>query len=196
MKNILKKQLKWILTITILAFVLTIIISTITDISIGNANIIIVVLVVLIIVFLGIIFDTVGIAVAAGKKESFHAMNAQKVKHAKYSLFLLDNASKTCSILNDVIGDISGIISGTGVMVIVLKILEYDISFLNKTIISVLVSAVLASLTIGGKAIGKEIAMLKSKEIVNISGKVLYFINEKMKIRFIKFKNKSKRQGK
>jgi hypothetical protein len=43
-----------------------------------------------------------------------------------------------------------------------------------------------AGLTVGGKAIGKELGLNYSKEIVFLAGRVMCFVNEKTIFRFIK----------
>ena len=186
MKKIKVQLNSWIYTITLATFLVTIIISYITDALMGNADLIIAIFVVLMIVLIGVVFDTVGTAVAAGSAKPFHSMSAAKIKSAKYSIFLLNNASKVSNFLNDVIGDIAGIVSGAASAVIVTKIMMLNGSFVNHTIISILLSAVVASLTVGGKAVGKEIAMTYSKEIVNFAGKVIFILNEKTIFKFIK----------
>ncbi len=179
-KNKIKfKMNSWIYTVTVLTFFITIVVSFITSALMGNTGLIIAIFVVLLIILIGIFFDTVGIAVTAGKKEPFHSMAACKVPSAKYSLMLLNNASQVSNFLNDVIGDISGIISGAASAVIVTKILVLEISFLNKSLTTVLLSSLVACLTVGGKAIGKEIALTHDKDIITYAGKVMYFINEK-----------------
>lgn len=186
MKKIKVQLNSWIYVISITTFLVTIIISYITEILMGNTGLIVAIFVVLTIVLIGVLFDTVGTAVAAGSSEPFHAMAASKVKSAKYSLLLLRNASKVSNFLNDVIGDIAGIVSGAATAVIVLKIMETDVSFLNQTLTNILLSAMVACLTVGGKAIGKEIALGYTKEIVNFAGKVMCFFNEKTPFKFIK----------
>ena len=69
--------------------------------------------VVLIIVLIGIFFDILGIASTAADENPFHAMAAKKVYGAKLFYQIVRNADRFASFCNDVIGDISGIISGT-----------------------------------------------------------------------------------
>lgn len=186
MKKVKIQMNSWIYTITLLTFLITLAISYITDVLMGNTELLVAIFVVLIIILIGIVFDTIGIAVAAGTPEAFHSMAANKIQSAKYSLLLLKNASKVSNFLNDVIGDIAGIISGAASAVIVTKILALDIGFFTQTITSILLSAMVACLTVGGKAIGKEVAMNYTKEIVNIAGKVMCYFNEKTIFKFIK----------
>lgn len=186
MKKIKVQMNSWIYTITLVTFLVTIVISYITDVLMGNTDLIIAIFVVFMIILIGVVFDTIGTAVAAGNTKPFHSMAAANIRSAKYSILLLNNASKVSNFLNDVIGDIAGIVSGAASAVIVLKIMMLNGNLLNKTIISILLSAVVACLTVGGKAIGKEIAMTYSKEIVNFAGKVIFVVNEKTIFKFIK----------
>lgn len=186
MKKVKIQMNPWIYKITLATFFITIVISYITDILMSYTGLLIAILVVMIIILIGVFFDTVGIAVAAGKQEPFHAMAASKIKSAKYSLLLLNHASKVSNFLNDVIGDIAGIISGAASATIVIKIMSLDIGLVNSTVISILISSMVACLTVGGKALGKEIAINYSKEIVNLAGKIMCFVNEKTIFKFIK----------
>lgn len=187
MKKIKIKVEKWIYTITLATFLITLVVSTVTDTLMSQAGLLVATLVVLIIIFTGIVFDTIGTAVAAGNPKPFHGMAAAKVPSAKYSLMLLNNASRVSNFFNDVIGDIAGVISGAGSAVIVIKIMALDMPFLSKTYLSVLLSCVVASLTVGGKALGKDVAINYSKEIVHFTGRVIcFFLTRTPLRRFIK----------
>ena len=72
------------------------------------------------------------------------------------------NADKVSSFCNDVIGDICGIISGSVGVTISLALSQY----MNIFAASLLVTAIIAALTIGGKAIFKSIAINQSNEIL------------------------------
>jgi CBS domain containing-hemolysin-like protein len=48
----------------------------------------------------------------------------------------------------------------------------------NGALLTVLMSSTIAGLTVGGKALGKEIAINKSKEIILISAKVVRFFDK------------------
>jgi len=186
MKKIKVKLNSWIYLITVVTFLVTIIISYIAELLMGNTDLIVAIFVVLTIILIGVIFDTVGVAVAAGSPEPFHAMAASRIKSAKYSLMLLKNASKVSNFLNDVIGDIAGIVSGAASAVIVIKIMSLNGNFLNQALISILLSASVACLTVGGKAIGKEIALTYTKEIVDFSGRVMCFFAESRPAKIIR----------
>ena len=98
-------------------------------------------------------------------------MSARRVRGGKIGVKLIKNASKVSSICCDVVGDICGIISGSAGVTIVALIIK--ITNINELLISLLVTALISSLTIGGKAIGKNVAINKSTEVVTIVAKIL-----------------------
>ena len=91
-------------------------------------------------------------------------MNSRRVKGADVAVLFKKNADKVSSFCNDVVGDICGIVSGSTGSIIALNIaskLEID-----KFIVTLLITALIASLTIGGKALGKSFAINKSNVIL------------------------------
>ena len=88
------------------------------------------------------------------------------------------NADKVSSFCNDVIGDICGIISGSaGVIIATFLANTFEI---NIFIVTLLVTAIIAALTIGGKALGKSIAINKSNYILyEFSKLVSHFYKKK-----------------
>ncbi len=141
------------------------------------------------IIFIGILFDLIGIAVASAREKPFHAMAAKKVKGAKIAIRLIKNAGPVANFCNDVIGDICGIVSGAAGAIIIIQLSKTQ--NINVPLFSILLSAFVASITVGGKAIAKEIALAKSKEIVYQVAKILYSINEKIEIGFL-FRSRKK----
>lgn len=164
-------EFKWVGIITALAFMISLIFSAISQAIIPNVQVVVSIIVVLAIVFVGIIFDMVGVAVTVADIKVFNAMAAKKVKGSKVALKLIKNAPKVSSICNDVIGDICGIISGSGgaaiAAIIVIKLGTESI------LPALLISALIAALTIGGKALGKGVAVAKANFIIDKFSKVL-----------------------
>lgn len=173
-KNGIKKELKrnkkelidynWILKIIITSFIIAIIFSLLSESIIPKVNILIGILILIIFILIGIIFDMVGVAVQAADVVPFNSMNSRKVKGANIAVKFKKNADKTSSFCNDVVGDICGIISGSASSIIASSLaLKLNLNiFITMLIITGLVSA----LTIGGKAIGKSIAINKSNYIL------------------------------
>ena len=167
----MKTDFKWITTITLSAFVLTVLFSIGSQLILNDVHIVIGIIVILLFILIGVIFDIIGVAVQTSDHEPFHAMAAKKVKGAKSAKKMLKNAPKVSTFCNDVIGDVCNIISGSAGIVVATKIAL--INNLNLYIVNLIVTSLIASLTIGGKAVGKEIAIKNSEKIVTHVTKVL-----------------------
>lgn len=167
-----KSNYKWVAQLAIMAFAISFVFSFISEIALKKANLLISVIVVLLFIFLGIIFDMVGIAVTTADEAPFHSMSSRnKIKAAKVAVSLKKNADKVSSFCNDVIGDICGIISGSAGVVIATNVSELmHIEFLYATLIT---TAIIAALTIGGKGYEKTFAIEKSNDILYAFAKIL-----------------------
>ena len=168
-----KIRRRWVIFITIFAFLLSVFMSTFSDILLRKSNTAVAFIVLIAIIFIGILFDIIGVAVTVTDEKPFHSMAASKVKGAKSSLMLIRNASRVSNVCNDVIGDICGIISGSSAAFIVTQVDFSDVGFMSAAVFSVILSGIVASLTIGGKAFGKEIAINNSEEIISMIGRIL-----------------------
>ena len=162
---------KWIIFIIFISFIISFLMSFISQEAIPNIPIIIGIILTLIFIFLGIIFDIIGVSVTSSDEKVFHSMNSRKVRGANIAVLFKKNAEKVSSFTCDVIGDICGIVSGACGTNISLAIAHnYNYSLL---ITSMVVGAVIASLTIGGKAIGKGIAINKSNIILYNAARIV-----------------------
>lgn len=167
----MKTYYKWIFTVFLLSFFLAMFFTFIAETVISNVSLIIGVIITLIIVFLGIICDMVGVAISTVKVEPFNSMASKKIREAKTALTLIKNKDKVSSIFCDVIGDVCGVITGsTGAAIIVGISL---ISSINTLLISLIIMGLLSTLTITGKAIGKNIAMRNSTKIIRKVAKIV-----------------------
>lgn len=180
------KNTKWIVQTAILTFILAITISFISEMIMRNVNIMIAFLVLIFIIFVGIFFDTIGIAVTAADMSPFNAMASRKVVHASYAVKLVKNASQVSNFCNDVIGDIAGIISGAAISIIIILILGDQASETNTLYSSILFSGLVASMTVGGKALGKEIAINNWKTIINGVAKFLHLLDHRFHMKILK----------
>lgn len=177
-KDKAKPDFKWILTIMVLSFVISLVFSFASEMTLPNVPVIVGIIIVILFIFLGIVFDMIGVAVTSADEKPFHSMNARKVPGADVAVKFKKNADKVSSFCNDVIGDICGIVSGSAGAMIALSIA--DALDTNKFIISLVVTATVASLTISGKAIGKSYAINKSNLILyKFSKSVSYFYKPK-----------------
>ena len=167
------KQIKWVVTIFLVTILISGTISFFSDILMENSSMAVAFLILLAIIFIGIVFDIIGMAVATADEKPFHAMAARKVPGARAAISLLRNAERVSSICNDVVGDICGVVSGSASATIAAQILKnFDFSW--PQVVTLLMSALCAGLTVGGKAIGKSIAVNSCTQIVHTVGKIIY----------------------
>lgn len=155
---------KWVIKIVVIAFCMSFTLSFISQSAIPNLSVFWGIFITLLFVFIGVVFDVIGVSVTSADEKVFHSMNARKVKGANIAVKFKKNADKVSSFCNDVIGDICGIISGAAATTIATSIstsLNMDLFFVTLT-----VAGIVASLTIGGKAMGKSFAINKSDIIL------------------------------
>ncbi len=169
------KTIRWVVTIFLVTIFISGAISLLSDLVMEASGMVVAFIILLAIVLVGILFDIIGVAVASADEKPFHSMAARKVPGAIESIRLLRNAEKVSSICNDVVGDICGVVSGSASATIAAQILV-NFEFSMPQVVSLVMSALVAGLTVGGKAIGKTFAMNASTFIVHSVGKFVYFL--------------------
>ena len=165
------KKTKWLITVLLLSFILSIVMSITSEGLIPKVNVFIGILIILLFIFIAVIFDMIGVAITAQEETPFHSMASKKIKGSTHSVKLLKNSDKIASICNDVVGDVCGVVSGSAGVLVASTISDYF--GINKSLVVLVTTAIIASLTITGKAYGKSIAIKNSKEITEQVGKVL-----------------------
>ena len=180
--NFIKKSnLKWVAAITVWTFLMSIIFAFVSDLVMPKAHIAVALAFLFAFVAAGILFDIVGLAIATASEQPFHSMAARKIKGAKRAVILIRNAEKASSFCNDVIGDIAGIISGSTTAAVVIRF-----SFLyglDSVMLSLIITGFVASLTIGGKALGKAFAISHANRITYLVALSWYFFSRVFKKR-------------
>lgn len=168
-----QKTIRWVVTIFLVTIVVSGTISLLSDLIMSGSSMPVAFLILLAIILVGIIFDIIGMAVASADEKPFHSMASRKVPGAQEAIRLLRNAERVSSICNDVVGDICGVVSGSASATIAAQILaNFDFSW--PQVVSLVMSALAAGLTVGGKAIGKGFAVSSSTAIVHGVGRLLY----------------------
>ena len=173
MKREKRKNIQWVVTIFITTILISGTISLVSDEVMAGSSIAVAFCILLAIIFLGILFDIIGMAVATADEKPFHSMASRKVPGAQESIRLLRNAERVSSICNDVVGDICGVVSGSASATIAALILtNVEVGWPKG--VSLVMSALVAGLTVGGKAIGKTIAVKSCTQIVHLVGRVIH----------------------
>src|SRR5690625_5543 len=188
MNEKIKSSIKFSISIAFIIFVLAAIFSSFFSSLLSQVLWIFRLILVLIIVLIGIIFAMLGIASTAAQEAPLNAMAAEKVKGAREAVVIYKNADKFSSFCNDVIGDISGIISGAALTVVIIEIsniFQGGNSASFQLILSVVLTSLIAALTVGGKAVGKYFAITSSTKIILVAGKIIYFFEKHLKIKLL-----------
>lgn len=174
------KTIRWVVTIFLVTIFVSAAIMLISDEIMSKAGLAVSFIILLLIVLIGIVFDIIGVAVTSADEAPFHSMAARKVAGAQEAIRLLRNAERVSSICNDVVGDICGVISGTAAATIAAQLLaRFDFSW--PQMVGLLMSALVSSLTVGGKAIGKTFAVNSSTTIVHFAGKAIAILRGRRK---------------
>jgi CBS domain containing-hemolysin-like protein len=92
------------------------------------------------------------------------------------------HADGVSTVCNDLIGDVVGTLSGALGVAILLQ-LRGSAPKLSEALANTLMVALIAAITVGGKALGKNVAISKSTTILLVAGKILYSM-EKIGARF------------
>jgi len=174
-----KVNFRWLIKIVLISIAGSMLFTLASTEILGRAGYVISFLVLAVFVVLGIIFDIIGIAVTAAAEAPFHSMAAHRQKGAAESLRLIKNADKVSSFCNDVVGDVTGIVSGATAGLIAIRLME-GMSAEN-LLIPLLISGAVTGLSVGGKAIGKNSAINNSTVIVLQVGKLINFLRIKSK---------------
>ena len=174
-ENKKKDGRKWVATIVPLTFIISALLQMIQSGLMSRVNLIMAFIILSIFIAIGVVFDIIGVAVTSANETPFHSLSSQKVRGAKEAVRLIRNADKVGSFCNDVIGDIVGIVSGSATTAIVVMLMAMG-GFSSQFILGIVMTAIVAALTIGGKAMGKRVAIEKANDIVFTVGKIVSFI--------------------
>lgn len=166
-----RRRARWVVIISLWTFILAIFLGFIAHYLLNEIQSLAVsFLILLVVVLIGIFFDLIGTAAAAADVAPLNAKAARKATGAKRSVYLVQHAEQVANFCNDVAGDISDIISGTLAAIIVFKIVINIPSDQAEFYLGILLTALVAALTVGGKAWGKSIAINHATEVMLFAG--------------------------
>lgn len=172
-RNRSASKARWLITIFLLALTISAVFSFLSQELLSEASLSGAFLILLTIIAIGIFFDLLGVAVTAADEKPFHSMASRQAPGGSEGIWLLRNAGKVSSICNDVVGDICGIISGTAAAVVAIETWNSTKS-LSQQMVQLLLSALVAALTILGKAFCKQIALDNSTAIVQNAARLIW----------------------
>ena len=160
-----KKRNLWPLKALAITLVLAAAVNAASTLVLGNASWWLATILTIVILLLGVIFDLIGTASTACDIQPFLAMASRKVKGAKLAVKFSQKSDIVSSVCCDIVGDVCGIVSGITAAAIVLNIANFENTVVN-FLMSVLVYAVISTLTITLKAVGKGIAVKQANKII------------------------------
>ena len=162
---------RWVLTVVLLSFVLSVAMSLVTSVFVESAGLFMALMALLVLVMIGIVTDAIGTAVTSASDQPFISMASKRITGARQALYLIRRAERVSSLLCDVVGDIVGIVAGSAGSVIAVYLAQ---AFgLRAVLASLLTTAFTSAFMIGGKAYGKGIAIRHSERIVLFVGRLM-----------------------
>ncbi|HAE88906.1 MAG TPA: hypothetical protein DCG79_03440 [Clostridiales bacterium] len=174
-----QKRNLWPLKVTIITLALSAFFSFFTEIVSSKSNLVVALLICILLVLISIIFDGIGVAATNCDIKPLTAMASKRIPGSRIAIKLVQNSEKVSSICCDVIGDICGVVSGACSAAIVLRIVAYANAVAWQLWISIIASALIAAITVGGKAFAKTVAIRNSKDMVMFTARFLsIFIKE------------------
>lgn len=129
----------------------------------------------LLVILIGIIFDMIGFAAAAAELSPLNARAANRVMGARQAVRLIKNADQVAVICSDVMGDISSTLAGSLGAVIVFRLLA-NRPGIESGLLTTVMTGFVAAFSVGGKALGKGIALREATEIMFRLGQLLAWI--------------------
>lgn len=168
--NKLSKNSNWALKITIITFLLALTFSYISEISTNLDRLFLPILILFTMIFISIVFDGIAVAVTSCDLNRLYYYKKDNIKVYRIAIMLVKNSEKVNNICADVVGDMCGILSGAAGASIVLM------SGYDSTILSMVISSLIVSMTVGGKAFLKGIAVKNAEEFVIETAKFLSLV--------------------
>jgi CBS domain containing-hemolysin-like protein len=192
-----KQTIRWTVFISIVTFFLACAFSVVSTNILDGATIIVGVVVVLAIILVGIVFDMMGLASASASEEPFHAMASERVRGSRQAIAIVRHADRFSNFCNDVIGDICGIIGGAASTMVIVQLLDRTMQDASPlaTATTVAFSGIVSALMVGGKAIGKSLAISHAVPIVLWMGKFFYVLERRLGIRIWHRKRSTGKRG-
>ena len=178
-KNQKKESLfnwKWTARIFLLTFSISIGLSLFSESVSEELPVWVAFIILCVFVFIGILFDIIGTAVMSADPKSLNSMCTRQVKGAKKALKWVQSADTVANFCNDVMGDISSVLSGSVGSVIAIGLA--DTFNFSKLISAVVVTALTSAITVAGKSFGKNFAMKKANDIIFFFARLLSVFGE------------------
>lgn len=171
---------RWLWQITLFSLALSSFFGVISELMLSHTHLALALILIFILMCFSVIFDIIGMAVTAANMKVLLENKSRDVKGANIAIWLVKNAEKVSCICTDVVGDICSILSGAAGAAISIIIIT-NVPSLSNFFVSIGVSALIASINVLAKAIGKTYAISSSDKILLKLGKLLAFLGANKK---------------
>ncbi len=176
-----KKMRLWYFEVFVLSLLLCAFFGVISELMLSHTNIFLAVVLILCLVAVSVLFDMIGVAVTASDIKPFLSKAYNNDKSVALAVELIKNADRVNSICADVVGDVCSILSGASGATICVIIITNNPG-ISSFVVSIILSSLIASINVLGKALGKTYAMTNSHSIVLKVSKILgFFVRKKVK---------------
>jgi len=127
-------------------------------------------LVILVVVLVGVACDIVGVSATAASETPFITRASKRIPGAREGLYLVRHADTVSVLMLDLVGDLSGTISGALAAGIVLKITHtHGAAFETAVVVGVV-----GAFTVGIKTLSKAFAVRRADAVIIAVGRVLH----------------------
>lgn len=189
-----RKSWKHLLFVFSLSFAIAVLAGFGSELLMRKTSVFVAWLLLLFVIGIHVVFDIIGIAATAASEKPHHAKAANRVLGAKQAVYLVRNADLVANFANDIVGDVTGTLSGAMAASIVLDLMRYYPSLESQEILwNTLMLALVASITVTSKALGKSFAIYEADEIISKVGMVIASIE---RVTGRSFTDKKKKGGK
>jgi hypothetical protein len=158
----------------LLTFILSLILTYLANVILGALVVYFALVVLLLVILLGVGADMVGFAAAAADATPLNAKAANRVLGARQAVRLIKNADQVAVFCSDVMGDISSTLAGAMGAVIVFRLITEH--HLVSNWYTIIMTALVAAVTVCGKALGKGIALREASEIMFRFGQAVAWV--------------------
>ena len=165
-KNSETIKYRWAFRMFFISLSMSIFFGYISQILLSTMGAIIASISIVFFIFLSVVFDMIGIAAASSDIEVFEQWEKEGLSGAKAGHHLCVNSEKVCSFCADVVGDICSTLCGAAGACVVASLTKNFASINLITIITIMISALIAGFMVFFKALMKSKTLKNANKII------------------------------
>ncbi|KLU61373.1 hypothetical protein CEB3_c23140 [Peptococcaceae bacterium CEB3] len=174
-----KPKLKHLLMVFIVSFLIASVVAGGSEVLLRHTSLVIAWVFLLVVILVHVIFDTIGIAATAATEPPHHARAANKVHGGKQAVALVRHADMVANFANDIVGDVTGTLAGAmGASIAMNLVHSYPELSPGEIWLNTGMLALIASVMVTSKAVGKSFAIEEANMIIGTVGGILATIEK------------------